>query len=109
MSSIESLPEEQPRKPSFPTGAVLCLVWASLGPKFLAESDHFGAGFLPSIVWLVSLPILAIYLLGMTIYKVDSYLERRYIREGVMASIWLWPLTLLVYIAIGIYVLSEIL
>lgn len=71
----------------------------------MAESAHFGAEFVPSLVWLVSLPVLTIYLLGMTVYKVDSYLERRYLREGFMASIWLWPLTLLIYVALGIHVL----
>ena len=109
MSSADSPPEEQPRKPSFPLGAVLCLIWAGLGPKFLTESDHFGPGFLQSIIWLVSLPILTIYLAGMSIYKIDSYLENRYLREGVMASIVMWPLTLLLYIVLGVYVLSEML
>ena len=97
---------EQPRKPSFPVGAVLCLVWAALGPAFHAEADHFGAGFLPSIVWLISLPLLILFLLGATIYKIDSYLEGHYVSKGSIASIAIWPVTLLLYVVVAIYLFS---
>ena len=93
------------RKPSFPLAAILSLVWAGFGPVFMAESDHFGWGFLPSMIWLLSLPIIILLLIGVTIYKIDSYLERRYQRNGALAAIALWPIALFVYVAIGIYVL----
>lgn len=103
----ESESPDLPRKPSFPRAAILSLVWAGFGPVFMAQSDHFDWGFLPSMVWLLSLPVIVLLLIGVTIYKVDSYLEGRYERNGILLAIALWPIALFVYVAIAIYVLAR--
>jgi len=85
------------------TGAVVSLVWAGLGPMFMAESGHFGPGFLPMLVWLLSVPVIGLVLLGATVYKVDSYLNGTYGQNASLGAVALWPVALCVYFGIGVY------
>ena len=84
-----------------PTGALLSLIWAVLGMKFVAEADHFGPGFAPMLVWLASIPVIGIVLCGATIYKIDSYRTGRYGSEATWWAAAVWPLATCTYAAIG--------
>jgi hypothetical protein len=100
---IDTDPKTLPR----PTGAMLSLVWAGLGPVFMAKAAHFGTGFAPMMIWLLSVPVIAAALIGATIYKVESYRNGSY---GARAALWavaIWPVATLVYVGIGFYLLIS--
>lgn len=78
-----------------------------LRPGIHGTVRPFRLGFLAVDDLLLSLPIIILLLIGVTIYKVDSYLEGRYERNGSLLAIALWPIALFVYVAIAIYVLAR--
>lgn len=96
-----------PAHPSLPRmgGAIASLAWAALGPVFAAESSHFGPGFGPGLLWLASIPVIALVLFGATVYKVNTYLEGGYGARASRIAVGVWPLASLVYLAIGLYLL----
>ena len=96
-----------PAHPSLPKlgGAIASLAWAALGPVFAAESSHFGPGFGPGLLWLASIPVIALVLFGATVYKVNTYLEGGYGARASRIAVGVWPLASLVYLAIGLYLL----
>lgn len=88
-----------------PTGALLSLFWAALGPVFMEKAGHFGPGFGPMLVWLLSIPVIALVLMGATIYKIEAYLNGQYGSEARLWAVALWPISICVYVGIGIYLL----